>query len=116
MKTAPEIKNQLLETLAEVLDLPMKAVGFTRNKRSLVYTRKVNDAEHRIMFIIHYHPKYQPGAEAHIHPMLQLRMSKVSEIALAMVTGDNMLLAGASEILEKVSSLHIAEMPLSRIC
>lgn len=99
MKTSPEIKNQFLETLAAVLDEPLKVLGFTRNKRSLVYARKVNGAEHRITFIIHCHPKYQPGAEAHIYPSVQVVMPQVSESALALVKGDKMLLAGAPEII-----------------
>ena len=99
MRTAPEIKNQLIETLAEILDGPLKAVGFARNKRSLVYCRKVNGTEHRITFTVHCHPKYQPGAEAHSYPSLQVLMPQVSEAALALVKGDKLLLANAPEII-----------------
>lgn len=98
MKTALEIKNQLLETLAEVLDEPLKTVGFSRNRRSLVYVRKINDAEQRITLIIHCHPKYQLGAEVHIYPSVQVAMPQVSAGALALVRGDKVLLAGAPEI------------------
>jgi len=99
MRTAPEIKNQLIETLAEILDGPLKAVGFARNKRSLVYCRKVNGTEHRITFTVHCHPKYHPGAEAHIYPLLQVHMPQVSEAALALVKGDKLLLANSPEII-----------------
>ncbi len=44
-------------------------------------------------------PTYEPNAEAHIHPALQLRLPKVSERALALVNGDSALLAGAPEII-----------------
>ena len=99
MKTAAEIKNQLLQTLAEILDEPLKTVGFTRNKRSLVYNRTINDAEHRITFVVHSHPKYQPGAEAHIYPALQIGLPQVCEVALALVKGDKLLLANAPDII-----------------
>jgi hypothetical protein len=99
MRTAQEIKNQLIETLAEILDGPLKAAGFARNKRSLVYCRKVNGTEHRITFTVHCHPKYQPGAEAHIYPSLQVLMPQVSEAALALVKNDKLLLANSPEII-----------------
>lgn len=99
MRTAAEIKNQLLETLADSLDEPLKAVGFDRNRRSLVYARKVNGAEHKITFTNHSHPNYQPGAEAHIYPSLQISMPQVCEAALALVKGDKLLLANAPDII-----------------
>ncbi len=98
MRTAPQIKDQLLDALAKVLDEPLKAVGFTRKKRSLVYVRDLNEAEQRITLSIHSHPRYKPGAEAHIYPSLQLVMPCVSEVALALVKGAKMLLAGTPEI------------------
>lgn len=99
MRTAAEIKNQILETLAESLDEPLKAVGFNRNRRSLVYVRNVNGAEHRITFVIHSYPKYQPGAEAHIYPAIQIGMPQVCEAALALVNGDMLLLANAPDMI-----------------
>ena len=99
MRTAPEIKNQLIETLAKILDGPLKTDGFARNKRSLVYCRKVNGTEHRITLTIHSNPKYEPGADAHIYPTLQVLMPQVSEAALALVKGDKWLLANAPEII-----------------
>src|SRR5688572_7338090 len=99
MKTAPEIKNQLIETLAKILDEPLKGVGFGRNKRSLVYRRNVKGTEHRIAFIVYCNPKYQPGAEAHIYPSLEVLMPQVSEAALALVKGNKLLLANAPEMI-----------------
>src|ERR1700739_4149945 len=99
MKPAPEIKSQLIEALSEVLHEPLKGFSFTRNKRSLVYARNVNVAEHRITFILHCHPKYQPDAEAHIYPSLQVLMPQVSDAALAMVKGDKLLLSNAPDII-----------------
>ena len=99
MKTHTEIKNELLEALAVVVDEPLKQVGFVRKKGSITYSRRLNDAGQQIAFVMDCFPKYQPGAEAHIHPMLLLKMPQVSEKALALVNGDNMLLAGAPEII-----------------
>lgn len=99
MTTPAEVKNELLEALAAVVDEPLKQVGFARKKGSLTYSRTLNIAEQQITFVMNCFPKYQPGAEAHIHPMLQLRMSPVSEKALALVNGDKMLLADAPEII-----------------
>jgi hypothetical protein len=81
------------------VDEPLKQVGFARKKGSLTYSRTLNAAEQQIAFVIDCFPKYQPGAEAHIHPMLLLRMPLVNERALALVNGDKMLLAEAPEII-----------------
>jgi hypothetical protein len=97
--TLAEVKNWLLEALTAVMDEPLKRAGFARKKGSLTYSRTLNAAEQQISFVTDYFPKYQPGAEAHIHPMLQLKMSPVSENALSLVNGDKMLLAGAPEII-----------------
>jgi len=99
MTTPTEVKNELLEALAAVVDEPLKQVGFVRRKGSLTYSRMLNAAEQQITFVMDCFPKYQPGAEAHIHPMLQLRMPQVNEKALALVNGDKMLLADAPEII-----------------
>lgn len=99
METSADVKNELLEALAAVVEEPLKQVGFARKKGSLTYSRTVNAAEQSITFVMDCFPKYQPGVEAHIHPVLQLRMSPVSEKALTLVNGDKMLLADAPEII-----------------
>jgi hypothetical protein len=99
MTTPADVKSRLLAALAEVLDEPLQQVGFARKKGSLTYSRTLNVAEQQITFVMDSFPKYQPGAEAHIHPMLQLRMSPVTEKALALVNGDKILLADAPEII-----------------
>jgi hypothetical protein len=99
MTTPAEVKKQLLEALTAVVDEPLKQVGFARKKGSLTYSRTLNAAEQQITFVMDCFPKYQPSAEAHIHPMVQLRMPLVSEKALALVSGDKMLLADAPEII-----------------
>jgi hypothetical protein len=99
MKTLTEVKNELLEALTAVVDEPLRQVGFVRKKGSLTYSRMLNAAKQQITFVMDCFPKYQPGAEAHIHPMLSLRMPEVNEKALALVNGNKMLLADAPEII-----------------
>jgi hypothetical protein len=97
--TRAEVKNKLLEALIAVVDEPLKEIGFSRKKDSLTYSRILNVAEQQINFVVDYFPKYQLGAEAHIHPMLLLRMPQVNDRALALVNGDNLLLAGAPGVI-----------------
>lgn len=97
MTTAAQIKQNLLASLVLVLDQPMKSAGFVRKESSLAYVRTLNDAEQQIVFAVDYLPKCQPGAEAHIHPFLQISMPQVNRAALLLVRGDKMLLAGAPD-------------------
>jgi hypothetical protein len=97
MRTPTKIKIELLEVLTALVDEPLKQVGFARKKDSLTYSRILNAAEQEITFVMDCFPKYQPGAEAHIHPMFRLRMPEVNEKALGLVNGDKMLLADAPE-------------------
>jgi hypothetical protein len=99
MTTPTELKQHLLEALALVVDEPLKRAGFVRRSSSLTFSRTLNAAEQQIAFVMDCFPQYQPDAEAHIHPMLQLRMPTVSDKALALVNGDKMLLANAPEII-----------------
>jgi hypothetical protein len=101
MRTSAEIKDELLQTFEESLDKPLKTASFVRNKRAFVYVRKLNDADQCITFVAHCHPKYQPEAEAHIYPALQLTMPLVNDMARTLVKHDNTLLAGAPEILSQ---------------
>lgn len=97
--TRAEVKNELLEALIAVVDEPLKKTGFSRKKGSLTYSRILNVAEQQINFVVDYFPNYQLDAEAHIHPMLLLRMPRVNDRALALVNGDNLLLAGAPGVI-----------------
>jgi hypothetical protein len=99
MTTPAHIKKELLASLVLVLDQPLKETGFVRKESSLAYVRTLNEAEQQIVFAVDYLPKYQPGAEAHIHPMLRIAMPKVSRAALDLVGGDKMLLADAPDVI-----------------
>lgn len=99
MTKSAEVKGELLEALASVLDEPLRQRGFTRKRNSLTYQRVLSAAEHQITLAIDCFPRYQPGAEAHVQPMLQLKMPAVSERALTLVNGDRMLLANAPDVL-----------------
>jgi hypothetical protein len=99
MRTATEVKSEVVEALAAAVDESLKGFRFAREKGSLAYSRTLNAAGQEINFVTDFFPRYQPGAEAHIHPMLLLRMPEVGEKALVLVNGDRMLLAGAPEII-----------------
>ena len=99
MTTPANIKKDLLASLVLVLDQPLKGVGFVRKESLLAYVRTLEEAEQKIVFAVDYLPQCQPGAEAHIHPFLQISMPEVNRVALDLVEGDNMLLAGAPDII-----------------
>jgi hypothetical protein len=99
MRTPADIKYRLLDALADVLDEPLMQLGFVRKKGSLNYSRSLNDSLQQIRFVMDSNPKYQPGVDAHVHPMVRLAMPKVTETALVLVKGDKLLLAGAPEII-----------------
>ena len=99
MTTQSIVKNHLLNALVAFVDEPMRNEGFARTKNIFTFTRKLNGSEQSIVFVADLFPKYQPGAEAHIHPMLRLAMPEVSRLAVTLVKGDEMLLAGAPEII-----------------
>lgn len=85
--------------LGAVVDEPLRVAGFSRAMRSVIYTRTHCAAEQEIRFAFDVAPSLSPGAEAHVHPMLRLGMSQVSETALSLVNGDRLLLAGAPSII-----------------
>jgi hypothetical protein len=89
----------LLAALDQVVDMPLRARGFARKDGGLTFTRKLNASEQEIIFVVDWFPEYQPGAEAHIHPMFRVMMPAISKAALDLVKGDKMLLAGAPEII-----------------
>lgn len=93
------IREHVVESLKDVLDEPMKEVGFRRARRSLVYRKKGAESEHRITFLLYCHPQYQPDAEAHLYPSFQLLMPKVREMAMLLVQENKLLLAGVPEII-----------------
>jgi hypothetical protein len=99
MTTQSVVKDYLLNALVAFVDQPMSEEGFSRNRSSFTYTRTIKEAEQQIVFAADWFPKYQPGAEAHIHPMIRLAMPEVSKRAIDLVRGDEMLLAGAPEII-----------------
>ena len=99
MRTAKEIKEDLIAALASSSDQNFDAMGFKRNKRALKYVRTVGDAKQTISFAADYLPRYRPGEEIHIHPHMHLEMKAATEAALQLVAGDKMLLANAPEII-----------------
>lgn len=99
MGTKKEVKALLLNVLGEYLDTCLAELHFSRRKNSLIYNRKIGDVVQEINIQLNYKPKYQPGVDAHIYPMIRIMIPKVSEIALQMVSGQKLILANAPEII-----------------
>jgi hypothetical protein len=96
MTNISDSQSNLLAALAQVVDEPLRSEGFTRKHGSTIFTRKLNASQQEIAFVADWNPKYQPGAEAHLHPMVRIKMPTISKLALTLVKGDKMLLAGAT--------------------
>ena len=99
MTTPLEIKQEILMALSEVIDNSLREIGFTRRRDSLSYVRSRAGTEQRIIFIVDFFPTYQPGAKAHIHPAIQLKMSEISRVALELAKNDRRLLADAPDLI-----------------
>lgn len=95
------IKESLLNMLEGPVDQALFALGFKRRKGSTVYKKKLSESVQEIDFVTDYFPRYEVGAEAHIHPMFVWKIPAVSEEALKLVGGNKMLLANAPDILLK---------------
>jgi hypothetical protein len=101
MKTARDVKAALLDALADVLDVPMAEVGFKRRPGTAAFVRALENGDQRVLFLMDCFPTYESGAVAHVHPALEIRMAGVSEVALKLVGGNALLLAGAPDIVVK---------------
>jgi len=101
MNDIKEAKANLLKVLDGPVDQFLLKLGFKRRKGSLVYKKKLSEAVQEIEFVTDYFPRYENGAEAHIHPVFIWRIPSVSEEALKLVNGNKMLLANAPNILLK---------------
>ena len=98
-KNFTDPQSKLLAALTQVVDEPLRNEGFSRKEGSAIFSRNLNGSQQEIVFVADWNPKYQPGADAHLHPMLRLKMPAISKSAIALVKGDEMLLAGAPEII-----------------
>jgi hypothetical protein len=99
MRLHQDIRHDLLTALELEADDSLGALGFGRRKGTTEYKRQKKDATHAIVFVTDLFPRYEPDAEAHIHPKMRVAMPVVSERALALVAGDEMLLANAPEVI-----------------
>ena len=99
MRSTQPIKNQLAEALSVRADDLLKRDGFIRKQRSLVYTKALDEGEQRLTIGAQCHPRYEPGAEVHIYPSIQVLMPRVSDEALGLLGGDRFLLGNAPEFI-----------------
>ena len=77
----------------------MTLAGYSRKKGAILYVHSEQNAQQRILFAFDTRPKYQPGAEVHIHPIAQVIIPQVSDLALSLVGGNRFLLAGSPDII-----------------
>ncbi|MEP3581584.1 MAG: hypothetical protein ABJN36_06350 [Cyclobacteriaceae bacterium] len=101
MNDIKSAKANLLEMLDGPVDQALSKYNFKRRKVSLVYKRKLAESIQEIDFVTDFFPRYEQGAEAHIHPFFVWKIPSVSEEALRLVNGNKMLLANAPDILLK---------------
>jgi hypothetical protein len=99
MSNAFQVKARLLEALSEGSDSALNSMQFQRKPGSLIYSRTLGVAKQEINLVTEYFPKYQPDAQAHIHPTVSLAMPAVSQCALDLVKGDKTLLASAPDVI-----------------
>jgi hypothetical protein len=91
MMEKSEIKSAIIEGLAVVLDGLMHQNGFSRREKSLCYIRDKDDAAQRIDFHFDVRPSYEPGADAHLLPLVKISMKEVNQIVLEMAGGQAVL-------------------------
>ena len=78
MATKCEVKSLLQNILGIYLDKYLAEFQFSRRKSSLIYRRNSGDVIQEITLQLNYKPKYQPGVDAHIYPMIKIMIPKVS--------------------------------------
>ena len=100
-RRAPEIKLDVLDSLKLFSDSSLGSFGFKRPAKGFCYTRKVGVAEHKIYVWVNYHPKFDRGAEVQFKPDMCLQMDAVSQVALELVRGNELLLGECPEIITK---------------
>jgi hypothetical protein len=86
-----------LGTLLPSLDARLATEGFERRGlKNVRYTRLLANTKQRLEIVFHVRPRYEPSAELHVYPMVEVQMGSVNDIALAMVR-DGSVLGGSPE-------------------
>lgn len=99
MTSLEKKRHALLAALTLVVDEQLLSEGFIRKEGDLTFVRKLNSSQQEIVFAANWHPNNQRDSEIHLTPMLRLKMQTISNLALELVKGDKMLLAGAPKII-----------------
>jgi hypothetical protein len=99
MNDIKSAKANLLEMLDGSVDQALSEYNFKRRKGSFIYIRELAESIQEIDFFADFFPRYEQGAEAHIHPFFVWKIPSVSKEALRLVNGNKMLLANAPDIL-----------------
>lgn len=83
------------------VDQALLGHGFKRRKGAITYKRELSESVQEIDFLADFFPRYERGAEAHIHPFFVWKIPSVSDEALKLVAGNKILLANAPDIVLK---------------
>ncbi|ANY67519.1 hypothetical protein BBD42_14330 [Paenibacillus sp. BIHB 4019] len=79
------------EYLEKNMDEEMLNIGYKRRKTSLKYERNLDGTVQFIEIIRYYNPSYKKDSDVHIYPMVQIKNSNISSIALDMVENAELL-------------------------
>ena len=83
-----EIKDAILQALAELADDPFLKHGFRRNARSLDFKRKLDRTTQKITIEFQNGPRDNPNAAAVIHPWLGVNVLDINALAVEMTGND----------------------------
>jgi hypothetical protein len=96
-ETKNDVRERLRQVLIVELDPYMAANEFTRQNKSLDYTRSSEAGKQALQMQFTFMPKLDPRASAHIHPKLLFEFPEVNRIASEMVAHESRLI-GAPDI------------------
>lgn len=102
MTRAASIKEHVEAMLAQKLDESLNEHGFARRKRSIVYSRHVEEAKQTVDITYDVGPRYASYADAHILPKLGILLPKVNETAIQMVGDPRVLGSGEATLYQPI--------------
>lgn len=97
MSKRNDCKNLLKLMLEEKLDSSLFEYGFNRRSNSVKYTRVIGETKQIIDMVMYVSPSYSREDDAHLYPMLEIRIPSINKIA-RQLAGDDLLLANTPDI------------------
>lgn len=96
--TRKEVKEMLAACLVTDMDEFMKEHGFGRRGTSLRYFRRLREATQVFTVYFDLNPRYEPGAVAHLLPMVHVTLPELNAEVLRMVGDDLHLIGGGVKV------------------